>query len=499
MFDNSKHAHPVRCAIVALACIGGTAAALAQPTTGDINLNACEANKTYAAKPGETLDTSYGISGASGNIFVALAPDGSGCMGSQSTLTCNPGVTVQAPPQDPTTGAPATARVTMKRASPFTMADLGAESKWITTPADLGGKSCPDVHYRFHVTSSGGGWGDPHLTTVDGVHYDFQSAGEFTALRKEGLEIQTRQTAVPTATVPITNAYTGITHCVAIYTAVAAKFGASRITLQPGLKKNEADPKTMQLRINGTLTELTDRGIELKSGDGSTTKFDGRIRRAAGGVIEMTDAGGTQLVVTPAYWDPQKVWYLNVAVYQTSAVLGTMGKISPDGWLPALPDGSSLGPKPESENQRYEALYTKFAGAWRVTDTSTLFDYAPGENTGSFTYAEWPRNHPESCGIEGQTSVQGTTAEAAAQACAGVTDASQKADCQFDVAITGNTGFGKAYETSQAYQPAGTGWAPVVPGGGTPPWWKTWWWLIVLILLLLFLLFWLLSRRRSGP
>ena len=35
--------------------------------------------------------------------------------------------------------------------------------------------------------------GDPHMTTVDGVHYDFQSAGEFTVLRDGGgMEFQTR-------------------------------------------------------------------------------------------------------------------------------------------------------------------------------------------------------------------------------------------------------------------------------------------------------------------
>ena len=68
---------------------------------------------------------------------------------------------------------------------------------------------------------------------MDGVHYDFQSAGEFTALGEDGFVVQTRQSPVPTATVPITNAYTGIAHCVAIYTAVAAKLGTSRVTVQP--------------------------------------------------------------------------------------------------------------------------------------------------------------------------------------------------------------------------------------------------------------------------
>src|SRR5690606_34189345 len=82
-----------------------------------------------------------------------------------------------------------------------------------------GGNTC-SADFTFMATSiaAADGWGDPHLTTVDGVHYDFQSAGEFTALREEGFEVQTRQTEVPTATVPITNPYTGITHCVSVYT-----------------------------------------------------------------------------------------------------------------------------------------------------------------------------------------------------------------------------------------------------------------------------------------
>ena len=42
--------------------------------------------------------------------------------------------------------------------------------------------------------------GDPHIRTVDGVNYDFQSAGEFVLLRDENLEIQTRQ--IPVATPP---------------------------------------------------------------------------------------------------------------------------------------------------------------------------------------------------------------------------------------------------------------------------------------------------------
>lgn len=379
----------------------------------------------------------------------------------------------------------------------FAMTDLGVEGKWSTLASLVTQKdpdhptSCTD-NYRFHVNGDGGGWGDPHLTTVDGVQYDFQSAGEFTALRQKDLEIQTRQTPVPTATVPITNPYTGITHCVAIYTAVAARLGTSRITLQPGLASGEASAGGMQLRVNGRLAELTDQGIVLRSRDGTSQvpagSFEGVIKKAAAGAFEITDANGTQLVVTPAYWNGPNVWYLNVSVFQTSATAGTMGKIAANSWLPALPDGSSLGPKPALEDQRYQDLYRTFADAWRVTDTSSLFDYArdKGEGTATFTRAEWPRNHPATCAIDGQPSVQPTTPATAAQACSGVTDAVHRANCEFDVAITGHTGFGKSYEAAQAFHPNGTGWVNVNPDGNTgsasPPWWKRWWlWLLALL------------------
>jgi hypothetical protein len=516
--SNAAHARRFK-GLAALAAMSVTLMASAQPSPkldGNLDLTACDASgvfRTFASKPGETLSTDYGVTGAMGNVFIDVSPE-TNCSGSSPTLNCLTNkVTVQAPaPLD--AGVPATEKVKLTSAAAFVAGDVGLEAKWSTTASNApdGTNTC-EQHYRFHVTSTGGGWGDPHLTTVDGVHYDFQSAGEFTALRKDDFEVQTRQTAVPTATVPITNEYTGITHCVALYTAVAVKFGKSRVTLQPGLASGEADPDAMQLRINGTLTTLGRTAIVLRSGgdspgvagaSGTRGTFDGIIRKNADGTIEMTDAGGTQVVVTPAFWNSQHLWYLNVNVYQTSAILGTMGKIAAGSWLPALPDGSSLGPKPESVDQRYQDLYETFADGWRVTDTSSLFDYAQGQNSATFTLDEWPRNHPQSCELEGQPSVQGTTAAEAAAACVNVTDPRQKADCDFDVAITGNTGFGRSYEVMQGFRPAGTGWANVTPGDevkppppvDVKPWWLQWWWLILLLFLLLLFL---LMRMKSSP
>lgn len=392
--------------------------------------------------------------------------------------------------------------------------DAGTSSQVLKVTIGAGSNVC-SADFTFVPISTGGGWGDPHLTTVDGVHYDFQSAGEFTALREQGFEVQTRQAPVPTASVPITNPYTGITHCVAIYTAVAAKLGSSRVTVQPS-PGAEPDPKSMQVRVNGKVVTLGETPYVLHAGGSEKGAFEGTITKLPDGQYEIRDARGTQLVVTSAYWNARKVWYLNVNVYGTSAHQGTMGKLAARSWLPALPDGSSLGAKPASEADRYQALYEKFADAWRVTDQTSLFDYEPGTNTATFTRDEWPRNHPQSCAIEGQTSAPSATEEVAQQACANVVDGTKRADCVFDVMVTGNAGFGKSYEVMQRFNPLPPGWyspepvkAPACKDCPTckecppappakDPWWCCWF-VIVLGLVQLALLVFLVRRALRKP
>jgi hypothetical protein len=471
---------------------------------------------SYAAKPGDVLANAnppaqIGVKGAPGNVFWALSQS-AGCFGGLQSIQCGPSVpnttmdpifSVVAPDDNGTTGHPATVPVQISNVRPITIADVGRSGVFGATvsTAPNADKSC-NWKYLVHVISAGGGWGDPHMTTVDGVHYDFQSAGEFTALREDDFEVQTRQRPVPTTTVPGPSEYTGLGVCVSTYSAVALRIGSNRISLQPNLS-GQPDPSGLQLRVNGKLVSLTDSGIDLRAGGNmqSSVPLEGRITKAAGGAYEFTNARGTQLVATPAYWDAQQTWYMNLNVYQTSATRGIWGRLAADSWLPALPNGTSLGPKPESLSRRYEDLYGKFADAWRVTDATSLFDYQPGTNTATFARKEWPRFNPESCAIEGQTSAQPTTQEVAAQACRAIANAAQKADCIFDVTITGETGFAQAYRTMQDFQPHGTGWQPVLagvgesspPGQGLP-----WWWMVILILVLIIIVLLIAGRTRAA-
>ena len=282
--------------------------------------------------------------------------------------------------------------------------------------------------------------GDPHITTVNGVHYDFQGAGEFITLRKgNSLQIQTRQTAVTTVP-PINNSHTGLASCVSLNTAVAARVGGHRVTYQPNLS-GVPDPDGLQLRIDGVLTSLQPQGINLGSG--------GRVTKApVGNGIEIDFPDGTTLMAIPNWWSSQSKWYLNLSVFNTPAYEGTMGFIPSGDWLPTLPNGTSLGPRPVSLHQRYIDLNKTFANAWRVTDNTSLFDYAPGTSTATFTHASWPPENPP-CVIPDSPSTKPIDLQIAQRHCRNIVDKNNNANCVFDVGLTGEPSFAKAYLQSQ--------------------------------------------------
>lgn len=338
-------------------------------------------------------------------------------------------------------------------------------------PSGCGGADLHDYYGRFSVSWNGGGtpatrlkdWldpgntgiiaidGDPHITTINGVHYDFQSAGEFVSLRDpDGLEIQTRQAPIATTFSPGADPHDGLATCVSLNTAVAARVGKHRVTYEPNLS-GVPDPGGLQLRVDGALTSVGPAGLNLGGG--------GRIaKNTATGVLEIDFPDGSVLFVTPSWWSSQSKWYLNVDLVRPPATSGAApgsfptggiaGAITPGNWLPALPDGTSMGPMPVPISERYLDLYKKFADAWRVTEKSSLFDYAPGTSTDTFTMRSWPKEKPP-CVIPDTKPVRPASQRVAQEACRPVTGKAAHNNCVFDVMITGNTGFAKTYVLSQ--------------------------------------------------
>lgn len=296
--------------------------------------------------------------------------------------------------------------------------------------------------------------GDPHITTADGVHYDFQGAGEYVSLRDaSGLEIQTRKTAISTTFNPGADPYDGLATCVSLSSAVAARVNDRRVTIQPNIS-GVPDPSGLQVRVDGNLMTVGTSGINLGAG--------GRIVKAsAGDGFEIDFPNGSAVAVTPLFWTSQGKWYMNVDLFRPSAVSGMSGAasggpgtggimaaIAPDSWLPALPDGSSVGPMPASLHQRYVDLYQKFGEAWRVDDKTSLFDYAPGTSTKTFTVRTWPPENPP-CVIPAEPAATPLGLNVARRLCRNVVDKQTNANCVFDVRVTGEPGFAKLYLLTQ--------------------------------------------------
>lgn len=286
--------------------------------------------------------------------------------------------------------------------------------------------------------------GDPHITTVNGRNFDFQSSGEFVLLKGINEEIQVRQTPFGAA-VPITDPNTGIAACPSLNTAVALNVNGQRITYQPNLS-GEPDPKGMQLRIEGKLMSLTSSGINLPQG--------GRIvRTPAAGGVQVEFPGGSAVVITPYFWDYYQVWHLAVEVRNARSTAGVMGSVAPGNWLPALPGGDLLGSLPVSLSDRFDVLYSKFADAWRVDDKTSLFDYAAGTSSKTFVLPGWPKNGAKDCaipkipGIAVREPVKPLDIKIAQQYCTGVKNPALRKACTQDVATTAEPAFAKPYLT----------------------------------------------------
>lgn len=289
------------------------------------------------------------------------------------------------------------------------------------------------------LSRTGNHIGDPHVHTVDGTAYDFQSVGEFTLLRDgDRMEIQVRQWPVPTAN-PATDAHSGLTECVSINVAVAVRMGPHRIALQQGPERER-----LEFYVDGKPAPMPVNGLDL--GGNRVTAF------AANGEngIRVDFEDGTVVLITPNYWGANSVWYLDVSISNTSADVGVMGFIPKGSWLPRLRNGVDVGPRPASLHDRYLMLYKTFADSWRITDKTSLFVYAPGTSTKTFTDPDWPAEKlpcklkPE-FQIAGVKVHQGMPVDRAEAICRIVTDKALYQNCVFDVATTGDQTFAKGY------------------------------------------------------
>jgi hypothetical protein len=235
--------------------------------------------------------------------------------------------------------------------------------------------------------------------------------------------------------------------CASLNTAVAAKVGTHRVTWQPSLDGTH-NPGGLELRVDGVLTPLTAAGVNVGSA---------LVKKSASGPgLEIHYADGTKLLATPGWFASHNMWWISVDVLNTTAKDGLVGTIAPGSWLPRLPDGSSVGAMPASLHQRYLDLYQRFAGAWRVSGATSLFDYSPGMSTANFTNAAWPVEQG-ACVVPPKPRfvfpraepVKSASASVAREACAPLRDDARLANCEFDVRVTGDRKFAETYRQAE--------------------------------------------------
>ena len=280
--------------------------------------------------------------------------------------------------------------------------------------------------------------GDPHITTMDGVHYDFQGAGEFTLLKNSdaGFEVQSRMTPVSTVGPLPPDPHTGISACPSINTAAAVKSPGHRFSYQPALVGNAQSPQ-MRLRIDGSRVTVPPQGMTLNDGTRiNHNRTSGELR------IRLRSGWGVRIV--PTWWASTGLWYLDYDFTPATAASGIAGPVPRGSWLPALADGSSVGPIPGPMPQRYKTLYQQFADSWRVSPATSLFDYQAGTSTASYSNADWPRQDGR-CTLPNTNPLAQLSEAQATTICAGVHVPHFKKACIADVMATGDKVFAEGY------------------------------------------------------
>ena len=205
-------------------------------------------------------------------------------------------------------------------------------------------------------------YGDVHITTFDGLYYNFQAEGEFVLAQStvagDSFQIQARLQPWSAGST------------VSVITMLAAEVGTDRVTI--ALDRSDA------VWINGAAATFGAIGDSISlSGGGSITEVsstDYQVTWGTGEVMNVT-LGGSYINTS-----------LTLAATDTPGTIqGLWGSDTGQANDFRLADGTVLAQPLDSAT-----LYGAYADAWRVTGGTSLMDYLAGQTTTTFTDKNFP-------------------------------------------------------------------------------------------------------------
>ena len=252
--------------------------------------------------------------------------------------------------------------------------------------------------------------GDPHLRTIDGLGYSFQAVGEFILTESTG--------SAPEFVVQARFEPAGNSNFASFATAAATRIGSDRVGFY--YQGNE----TIRVLLNGAETMVGAGGLPIGGG---------MLNRRSNG-YELRYPGGERLLVEPA---GALVITVDVPQSRQGELAGLLGEYDGD---PESDLVDRSGQPLTGAVFGYETLYGDFANSWRITQSESLFDYAPGESTATFTDLDFPAQAITLWDLDADL------VEEAARTCrdAGVAGPRLEA-CTFDVAVTDDDDFAGAH------------------------------------------------------
>ena len=280
--------------------------------------------------------------------------------------------------------------------------------------------------------------GDPHIGTLDGLHYDLQAVGEFElAKSRDDFEVQVRQAPLDPAD-----------RTVSVNTAAAVRAGTDVV----GFYAVDGDIQVHQ----GGKVVMPQKGSTKLPGGATLTRRAG-VYDYGGDGYDVTWPDGSIVAV-----DPVGSEGLMVNVTPAAARKGTFSGLLGNFDGKAAGDLVSRDGKTIPDLPGYDDLYHVFGDSWRLSQGESMLEYGPGQSTATFTDRAFP-DQPVTVADLPQPVRDRATAMCKA---AGVTDPTALDDCVLDVARTGDPAYATAYSQDQTRlgKAAGTGSRPGGPG-----------------------------------